>query len=245
MNTLLLDEDVQFLARLEAILMTHWPSTNTVTKCTKYEVAAEELVKQKYDMLFLNIAQFKDKEIDRNKVGPWAQQTIFLADDYEYAATAINCGATGYLLKPLQMPELTKTFELCRERRLSNREANFTNDLDLCLHDDEIICIPTVDGAEFFQPKDIIRCEGLQKCTRIHTNQRSNIVSSYHIGVFRKVLTGLGFIQTHKSHLVNRLHIRKYLREGTIYMSDGSTVPVARRKKTEIFQAMRHPHLMK
>ncbi|MBK8493318.1 MAG: LytTR family transcriptional regulator DNA-binding domain-containing protein [Saprospirales bacterium] len=68
------------------------------------------------------------------------------------------------------------------------------------------------------------------------TTEGKGIISSCHIGVFRDRLENQGFFSPHKSHLVNLQYIRKFLREGTLVMRDGSTVPVARRRLTFLEQ---------
>ena len=84
------------------------------------------------------------------------------------------------------------------------------------------IGIPTMEGYEIIQPEDVIRCEGMQNCTRIITKERSDIISSYNLGKFIKLFGNEIFFSPHKSHLINFLHVKKYLKEGTIIMNDGS-----------------------
>ncbi|MCB9349619.1 MAG: LytTR family transcriptional regulator [Lewinellaceae bacterium] len=79
---------------------------------------------------------------------------------------------------------------------------------------------------DFLKMGEILRCEVPQRFTRIVTTEGKGIISSYHIGVFRDLLENQGFFSPHKSHLVNLQYIRKLLREGTLVMRDGSTVPV-------------------
>jgi two-component system LytT family response regulator len=95
------------------------------------------------------------------------------------------------------------------------------------------IAIPGSQAYEFVKIENIIRCEGWQKYTKIHLNSGEVIVSSYNIGVFRDMLENYDFFSTHKSHLINKNHITRYLKDGTVNMSDGSNAPVARRKKEE------------
>ncbi|MFT4535133.1 MAG: two-component system LytT family response regulator [Saprospiraceae bacterium] len=61
-------------------------------------------------------------------------------------------------------------------------------------------------------------------------------MSSYNIGVFRDMLESYGFFSTHKSHLVNNSHITRYLKDGTVVLSDGSNAPVARRRKEDFME---------
>ncbi|MCB0805719.1 MAG: LytTR family transcriptional regulator, partial [Bacteroidales bacterium] len=99
--------------------------------------------------------------------------------------------------------------------------------------DNDMIGIPTIEGFEFIPIQEIIRCEGLQKCTRVITVDRSDIISSYNLGEFRKMLEPHGFYSPHKSHLINLKFIRKYHKEGNIMLINNSYVPVAKRKKKE------------
>jgi len=103
---------------------------------------------------------------------------------------------------------------------------------------EELIGIPTIDGYEFFSTEEIIRCEGYQNCTRIITDKRPDIISSYNIGVFRKKLEEHSFFSPHKSHLINIKHIRKYHKEGSLQLSDESVVPVSKRRKPVFLKMM-------
>ncbi len=50
------------------------------------------------------------------------------------------------------------------------------------------------------------------------------------------MLESYGFFSTHKSHLVNNTHITRYLKDGTVILSDGSNAPVARRRKEDFME---------
>ncbi|MBK7604812.1 MAG: LytTR family transcriptional regulator [Saprospiraceae bacterium] len=66
---------------------------------------------------------------------------------------------------------------------------------------------------DYIEIYNIIRCEGWQKYTRIHLKNNTSLLSSYNLGVFRELLSKYAFIDVHKSHLINKKHISKYLNE--------------------------------
>lgn len=103
-----------------------------------------------------------------------------------------------------------------------------------------LVGIPNIEGFDFVFVKEIIRCEGLQKCTRIITTSKTDIISSYNIGEFRKLLEPYHFFSPHKSHLINLAFIKKYKREGTILLQDNSSIPVSKRKKNEFLELVIH-----
>ena len=102
---------------------------------------------------------------------------------------------------------------------------------------EHLVGIPTQRGIEIVPVSEIIRCEGMQKCTRIISSEKKDIVSSYSIGVFRKLLQEFGsFFSPHRSYVVNMNFICKYERAGHIVMKDGSRVPVTRTRRNDFLE---------
>lgn len=169
-------------------------------------------------------------------------ETIFVARYATQALEAIKHQPCGFVLKPLKIEDLLPAIRVAEGRiGIKAREENqsrMQNGKQQCLFPDNIIGIPTIDGFDFLLIEDIIRCEGFQRCTRIINVDGSKILSSYPIGAFKKRLESAHFYATHKSHLINLNHIKKYLKEGTIKMVDNSCVPVSKRRKAEFMKLM-------
>lgn len=102
-----------------------------------------------------------------------------------------------------------------------------------------LIGIPTTDGMEFLKAKEIIRCEGMQRLTKVFT-VNGTILSSYNIGEFCKLLCPFGFFSPHKSHLINLQYLRSYYIDGVITLRDGSQAPLARRRKEAFLERVQH-----
>ncbi|NUQ22316.1 MAG: LytTR family transcriptional regulator [Saprospiraceae bacterium] len=101
------------------------------------------------------------------------------------------------------------------------------------------ISIPTLSGLEFVRPEEVIRCEGMQRLTKVYI-VGGVIISSYNIGEFSKLLCLCGFFSPHKSHLINLKYLRSYHADGTIFLRDGACVPLARRRRDAFFDLVRH-----
>ena len=169
---------------------------------------------------------------------------IFVSHSTTYTLEAINNHVVGYLCLPVEEESLILTVEKAR-RQVQEREERQRNKLLLekLLHEKHInllIGIPTLDGFDFLFVDEIIRCEGLQKCTRVVTTTKTDIISSYNIGEFRKLLEPYYFFSPHKSHLINLNFVKKYKREGSILLRDNSYVPISKRKKTEFLEVVIH-----
>jgi len=167
-------------------------------------------------------------------------EVIFVTGFSDYILDALKVSAVDYLLKPVITEDLVNAVQKAKDR-IDNREKVemyhiLKHNLNHLGEQDTKMAIPGANAYDFVQIKSIIRCEGWQKYTRIYLEDGSCIVSSYNIGVFKGMLENYGFYSTHKSHLINQKRITRYLKEGTVVMSDGVQVPVARRKKEEFVE---------
>jgi len=56
-------------------------------------------------------------------------------------------------------------------------------------------------------------------------------MGSYNIGKYKDMLSNHSFILTHKSHLVNKNHVREYNNSGFVILSNGENVPVSKNQR--------------
>ena len=171
-------------------------------------------------------------------------ETIFVEDACEPVQALSLHPPQAYLSKPVTVKELIRVVQWASERiahRLIQQEClNALHELLLQNAPNNLIAIPVRKNTEFLQVGEIIRCEGMQKYTRIIPIEGSAIVSSYNIGVFGKLFAPYHFFSPHKSHLINLRHIRRMTSENLILMRDGSYVPVSRRRKASLLNEIRH-----
>ena len=171
-------------------------------------------------------------------------EVIFVTGFDEYAIEAFRFSAIGYLLKPVESSDLLQAVENAKQRialKVENiRNQQLLDNVSQPMNGKNKIGIATLEGIEFIRVEEIIRCEGLQRCTNVVVQNRKNMVSSYNLGEFIKLLENYGFYSPHRSHLINLSHVQRYDREGTILMTDQSAIPVSRRKKQEFLDQLKH-----
>lgn len=103
------------------------------------------------------------------------------------------------------------------------------------------IPVPTLESVLLFTADDIVRIEAMGSYTTIHFTNRKELVASRSMAEFEQVLQEHDhFFKVHKSHLVNLNYITRYRRGdgGTLMMTDGSEVDVARRVKADFLRKM-------
>ncbi len=244
-STLIVESDGEAMYTLENLLSDNCPQVNVCGKTRTYKGAFESIEVLNPDLVFLEVDILHSDGLEIfNLYYPSNFEVIVTAETEKHAVYAFQCCASGYLIKPIRKDELITTVHNASQRIKAKREELSNKSLgypaEKVKHTGEVIGIPTIEGYEFIPVKDIIRCEGMQKCTRIITVDKTDMISSYNLGEFRKLLDRYGFYSPHKSHLINLNMVRKYHREGSIYMLNGSCVPVAKRKKKEFLKQIKH-----
>lgn len=237
-SVIIIDDEPKLRKVLEIKLSQHCQDLAVLDSVANIKEAYEKIIQLKPDLLFLDISMpggsgfellARFERIDF--------EVIFVTGFNDYVLDALNVSAVAYLLKPILTEDLIDAVDKAKirisDRKKIEKYSILQHNLNHLGSQDTKIAVPGTNAYDFIKIADIIRCEGWQKYTRIYLHDGSCIVSSYNIGVFKGMLESYKFFTTHKSHMINIKLIVRYLKEGTVVMSDGSKVPVARRKREE------------
>lgn len=170
-------------------------------------------------------------------------QVVFTTAFQEHALRAIKESAIDYLEKPIDIEELQRAVSKAEENiqlkknvkvddtRLSKvlQEIVLTNSVEKTV-------VPTKDGLAIVKNTEIIHLEAMENYTMIYLVGGKKYMSSKSIKAFEDKLDTNMFFRVHKSHIINIAHhLKEFLRnEGLIaVLSDGTQIPVARRKLQE------------
>ncbi len=239
MNAVIIDDEPHAVAVLEKLLFIHCPGVVVLGKANNVEQGIRLINRTEPDLIFLDVVMPRASGFKLIKQLP-AQQSpeiIFVTSFDAYALEAIRCCALAYIIKPIQTEELLQAVRLANQRigqKVSyERSQALIHNLNSAQPKHKRLGIPSEKGLEFVEVGHIIRCEGLSGCTRIVLKDGKNLLSSYNIGEFKKLLESYRFFPVHKSHLINLDEIMRYDREGSVLMIDQTLVPVSRRRRQE------------
>jgi two-component system LytT family response regulator len=234
-NAVIIDDERKAAEVLDFKIKELNTGVQVIHKIYDAEKAISFLNHEDIDLVFLDIEMPEKSGFDVLKaVNIPDFEVIFVTGYQNYAIQAIQFSAIGYVMKPVDDDDLSLAINNAKtkinDKKSKERNLQLLDNLIAANHNKKI-GVPTMYGLEFLKLNEIIRCEGLQKCTKVSTADGKNIVSSYNIGEFLKLLEPYGFLAVHKSHLINMSKIKKYMKEGTVHMDDDSVVPIARRRK--------------
>ncbi len=200
-------------------------------------VSGVKLLKSfKPDVLFLDI-QLKDGVgFDLLEILPDVSfKIIFTTASDAYAIKAFRHAAVDYLLKPIDPDELMSAIEklksgFSQQAQVSVLMENNRNKTT------SKIALHTQDKIHVVDIADIIRCEANVNYTEFHFINSKKILVTKTLKDFEEMLKENGFYRVHQSHLINTKYIKEFVKTdgGYLIMSDGNSVPVSTRKRSEV-----------
>ncbi|WP_109851642.1 LytTR family DNA-binding domain-containing protein [Aquimarina sp. AU58] len=182
------------------------------------------------DLIFLDINLKDGNAFDfLDNINHINFHVVFVTAYDEYALQALKNGAVDYILKPVDIEELSmaidKVIDHCQPINTLTI-ANTRNQFSL----DKIV-LSLQGSLQFILYKDLMYCKSDGGYTSFHLSDKRVFVASKPIKDFEKQLSQSSFIRTHQSYLVNTTYIDKYDKTGYLYLNNGSVIPVSNRKK--------------
>lgn len=195
------------------------------------------------DVVFLDIQMpdgsgFKLLE----NIGDINFDVIFTTAYDQFAIKAIKFSALDYLLKPIFPDDLKAAVKKAEvKRNLENTKESIEVLLENIKRPEKEhpkIVLSTSDKINVVDVDDIIRCESDDYYTIFYFTNGTRTLVSKTLKENEELLKEYNFIRPHKSHLINVKYIKSFLKVegGFILLSDGSKVPVSRRKKESIIE---------
>ena len=170
-------------------------------------------------------------------------EVVFVTAYEQFAIKAIRHDALDYILKPIDPKELVAAVEKVKEAKykktLKKQYDNLLKNIDPEQLVVRKISISTTDKIHLIDVDDIIRCESDNYYTIIYFKDGTSLMVSKTLKEMDQKLEEYDFVRTHKSHLVNMRCIKNFIKdEMMVVMSDGTKVPVSKRKKERILEVI-------
>mgnify|MGYP001256742117 CR=1 FL=1 len=198
--------------------------------------------KEEPDLLFLDIEMPGGSGFDLLKsLQNQNFEVIFVTAFDKYGIQAIKFCAIDYILKPIDIFELSKAVEKAQvqiaRKKENQRLLELVANIDRS-EDEKRIALPLAEKIEFIAINQIIRLEADSNYTRIFLESKKEYLVCKTLKEYQEILEPHNFLRTHQSHLINCRKITAYIKidGGYISMSDGSSVPISRQKREEVMK---------
>lgn len=175
-----------------------------------------------------------------DEIGTENFQIVFLTAYDQYAIEALNLGALGYLLKPVNKESLHAMLDKCRQHRgqmtVDPERVTLAKDHYLSPETplNRRIALKSQEYIEIVSMDDILYCKSDKSYTSFFLTDKREVLVSKGLKLYENMLARCGFLRCHQSYLVNFLYVKKYYREGFLEMTNKEMIPVSIRKKEEV-----------
>ena len=247
LTAILIDDESSSRNSLRQKLVTHCPDITIVAECENGEDGIKAIQSHNPNIVFLDVEMPRmNGFVMLQQLEQRSFELIFTTAYDHYAISAIRFSALDYLVKPIEIKTLKEAVERAREKI----QTDFPNQrIETLLHNliDEKnlhnrIAIPSLEGLQFIEITDIIYLEAESNYSFIYLQNATRITVSKTLKDFEELLPSHTFIRIHHSYIINKNHVRKYLKGegGQVLMSNGKLLDVARRKKEDFMRAIGH-----
>ena len=247
MRTILVDDEPRGINSMQKLLQINCPEVNVIGSCTNADEAIGMIKNMKPDLIFLDIAMPVKNGFDLLKeLKEFHFEVIFVTAHNQFMIEAFHFSAIDYLLKPVEDNLLVDAVNRARKRI---EEKVGGKNIETFLHNVQLkhspqkmkLCIPSLKGFQVIELDDILYAESSGNYTNLYFANQQMVCTSKPMHEYEKLLEDAGFVRIHKSCLVNLLHVKEYLRGegGSVILSNGHEVEVARRKKDVLIAKMK------
>lgn len=248
-RAIIVDDEEFARENLRILLEDFCPEVKVEALASSAGQARQFIEEHNPDLVFLDIMMpGEDGFMFLNSIEDRKFQVIFTTAFRDYALRAIKESAIDYLEKPIDIDDLQKAVgkagELISQKKTTrvsdDRLTKILENIALTNTVEKTI-IPTKDGLAIVKNTDIIHLEAFENYTTLYLSGGKKYVSSKSIKAFEDKLDTNMFFRVHKSHIINiAQHLKEFNRsEGNIaILSDGTQVPVARRKLQEFLDKL-------
>lgn len=243
-NILIIDDEAAAGNILKILIEKHVPIECNIQYCNSAMQALETLPTFKPSLIMLDIEMPKQSGFDFLNLASESNFDVIFTTAYDqYAIKAIRFSALDYLLKPIDKLDLQNAInrhvikkqnqdqQLLVSNLITNLQQKDTQDFKLALS--------TNEGVFFYDPVDILYCEGENNYTRFTFTKNKPMLVSKTLGEYEDLLAEHGFIRIHKSHLVNVKFVCKVDKDGIVFMTDGKQLAISKRRREAVMKSLK------
>jgi two-component system LytT family response regulator len=205
--------------------------------------AVELIDKEMPDAVFLDIEIPGGSGFDVLELTRYKDFCVIFVTGYDhYAIRAIKYAAMDYLLKPVDLEELKKaTVKAAQEKRnWQNGQLEEARALNTDNSVKEII-IHSKFKKHILDVKNIIFLESDGNYTHIFLAGGQSITVSKALNHFENILEELNFYRLHRRFIVNLSRVKRVKtgRQASVFMDNGTELPLAIRRKSGFLKKLR------
>lgn len=228
-SAILVDDHLDALKVLEALLQVCAPEIEILGKYTNSIQAISEIRNAKPDVVFLDVEMPEMSGFDvLDLLKSMNILVVFVTGHAESAVTALRKAAFDFLTKPVSQSAVLQ----CVNRIHTKLDSDeFRASQGKPSIESSKILINRHDKAYILEPKDIVFIQAFGAYSTIHCLDGMNIDSSKPIAYYEDKLVESKFYRVHRSYLINLDHVKEIEKKdsmGNLLLAGGLKIELAK-----------------
>lgn len=243
-KAIVIDDETNNQELICNLLKSYADNIHVLAVAGSVESGYQAIIEHQPDLVFLDIQMPDGTGFDLlKKFDKINFKVIFVTAHQEYAIEAFKYSALDYLLKPLSPSNLISAIKKVEESfnsdELNLKLKTLLSNITEPAKTKRKIVLKTMERIYSVDLNDVIRFESDGGYTKVYLLDGKRIMVSRTMKEFDDLLTDVGFLRVHNSHLINMNYLFCFEKtEGHIVMKDDSIVPVSNRKKEQLLELL-------
>ncbi len=243
-KTLIIEDEHHNQEVLKKLLNRYHADIDIIGMADDVDSALENIKNNRPQLIFLDIELKLQSAFDLlDKIDCSNIFIIFTTAFQQYALKAIKYAAIDYLLKPIDIDELSEALETVRNKIASsvNNYSQIETLLTNLKKPNTRLAVPTVEGYDFIPIDDILYCEADGGYSTFFTKSGRKVVSSKSLKYYENVIESEILFRVSKSYIINTSYIKKYIKGKAPYivMDNGESISVSQYTKSTLLDLIK------
>lgn len=244
-KTIIVEDEPHSQNVLEKLLNKFHPEIQVIEKVDNVDDGITAIQNLKPKLIFLDIELKLKSAFDLlENIDCSNLQIIFTTAFEQYAIKAIRYAAVDYLLKPIDIEELSVAVKRVQGRIEKN--SNSLNHIQTVLKNlqnpNSRIAIPTIEGFDFIPTDEILFCQADGGYSIFNLINEKQIISSKPLKYYEGIVDPACMLRISKSYMINVSQIKKYIKGKTPYviLLNGKSIDVSPSQKGRLLEMMKN-----
>lgn len=241
LKAILVDDEKASRDSLRHFIGKYCPSVDILGEADGVKSALQLIASKRPEVVFLDIEMPFGNAFDLlDQVEEINFEVIFVTAFSDYAVKALNMSASYYIMKPVDIDELTQAVAKVIENRDAQRELVHARILSENVRTEnaqmEKVVLPLIDGFEIIRVSEILYCKANDNFTEFYLTNGQKKMICKSLKFYEELLSSHDLLRIHKSHMINLQYLSRYKKGkgGSVILSDGTELDVAVSKKAEL-----------
>lgn len=243
-RSIIIDDEQSCIDSLCYDLAKHCADVQVLETCLSPKHGILAIKKHRPDLVFLDVQMpwmngFEMLDIVEDR----SFAIIFTTAFDQFAAKAFRISAIDYLLKPVDVNDLTGAVSKVKEKIVQQSGSLHIENLLHNINKPEAsqrIAFPGRDAYEFIEPHNIIYVAAEGAYSHIFLKDKRKLVISKTLSDVEEIMPAANFQRIHHSFLVNIDHITHFFKTdgGYVVLDTGEKIAVSKSKKEALMERL-------